>query len=120
MLLHAMLHAMLWPTHVVCLAHEERMSPPVPPVLPAPILICVCCCCCWCCLHYRDKLRLLQQRDAALAAYWDMGCSYGKPTPLVLQPLAELLCGRLDNGLLWCVEVCVCACRCVCVRVVDP
>ena len=43
----------------------------------------------------------LREREKSVREYLDMGSSYGKPTPLVLQPLAELLTGKLDNQLLW-------------------
>ncbi|KAF8055841.1 MOV10L1 [Scenedesmus sp. PABB004] len=51
--------------------------------------------------HWRDRVREVKARQAAVAAYKEMGSSYGKPSPLVLQPLVECLCGRLDNTLLW-------------------
>lgn len=50
----------------------------------------------------RAKLKMLHDRDKLLRNYYDMGSSYGKPTPLVLLPLAERLLARTDNTLLWC------------------
>lgn len=49
----------------------------------------------------RDKLRVLQERERQLSNYYDMGSSYGKPSPLVLLPLAEYLLAKCDNSLLW-------------------
>jgi hypothetical protein len=56
-------------------------------------------------LLFRDKLRALRARDRLLCDYYDMGSSYGKPSPLVLQPLAEELAGRADLSVLWCVQI---------------
>lgn len=36
-----------------------------------------------------------------MSNYYDMGSSYGKPTPLVLLPFAEMLAAKTDNALLW-------------------
>lgn len=36
-----------------------------------------------------------------MSAYRDLGSSYGKPSPLVVLPLAELLLSKCDNSLLW-------------------
>lgn len=61
----------------------------------------------WCimtCLFHRDKLRALRARQRLLSDYFDMGSSYGKPSPLLLQPLAEELAGRADLSVLWCVR----------------
>lgn len=44
---------------------------------------------------------MLRERERLLANYYDMGSSYGKPTPLVLLPLAEILTAKTDNALLW-------------------
>jgi hypothetical protein len=58
-------------------------------------------------LHiHRDKLRALRARDRLLSDYYDMGSSYGKPSPLVLEPLAEELAGGANLSVLWCVEWC--------------
>jgi len=46
-------------------------------------------------------LLLLREREKQLDNYFDMGSSYGKPTPLVLLPLGELLLDKTDNSLLW-------------------
>eukprot|EP00879_Flechtneria_rotunda_P029924 GHRR01032391.1.p1 GENE.GHRR01032391.1~~GHRR01032391.1.p1 ORF type:complete len:242 (+),score=77.02 GHRR01032391.1:1582-2307(+) len=50
---------------------------------------------------YREKQRQLRKRRIELERYLEMGSSYGKPTPLVLLPLAEMLMGKMDNCLLW-------------------
>lgn len=44
---------------------------------------------------------MLRDRDRQLSTYYDMGSSYGKPTPLVLLPFAEMLTAKTDNSLLW-------------------
>jgi hypothetical protein len=44
---------------------------------------------------------MLRDRDKQLSLYYDMGSSYGKPTPLVLLPFAEMLTAKTDNSLLW-------------------
>jgi hypothetical protein len=44
---------------------------------------------------------MLRDRDKQLSCYYDMGSSYGKPTPLVLLPFAEMLTAKTDNSLLW-------------------
>jgi hypothetical protein len=49
----------------------------------------------------RHQLKVLQERDKLVNNYYDMGSSYGKPTPLVLLPLAEMLTTKTDNSLLW-------------------
>ncbi|WIA38046.1 hypothetical protein OEZ86_001416 [Tetradesmus obliquus] len=51
--------------------------------------------------EWRDKLRALRARQRLLSDYFDMGSSYGKPSPLLLQPLAEELAGRADLSVLW-------------------
>lgn len=60
------------------------------------------------CLHvlpcHRQRLRLLRERDRQLSGYYEMGSSYGKPTPLVLLPFAEMLTAKTDNSLLWWVD----------------
>jgi hypothetical protein len=58
----------------------------------------------------RDKLRALRARDRLLSDYYDMGSSYGKPSPLVLQQLVEELAGRSDLSVLWWVQRCCCCC----------
>lgn len=53
------------------------------------------------CMSCRRQLKMLQERDKLVNNYYDMGSSYGKPTPLVLLPLAEMLTTKTDNSLLW-------------------
>eukprot|EP00878_Enallax_costatus_P026504 GHUV01028446.1.p1 GENE.GHUV01028446.1~~GHUV01028446.1.p1 ORF type:complete len:313 (+),score=67.76 GHUV01028446.1:575-1513(+) len=51
--------------------------------------------------QYRQQWRKLKDREKLVREYLEMGSSYGKPTPLVMQPLAEALMGKVDNTLLW-------------------
>lgn len=48
---------------------------------------------------------MYNERQRKLHEYQAMGSSYGKPSPLVLLPLAELLLSKSDNSLLWWVGV---------------
>eukprot|EP00775_Hariotina_reticulata_P008492 gene8492-8675_t len=51
--------------------------------------------------YYRDRYKRLRDRERLLEEYYSMGSSFGKPTPLLVLPLAEQLMGKLDNQLLW-------------------